>query len=1316
MDSIKFTIEKFDGEGFEVWKHRMVNFFKKSKVWDVVNGTTTDSSGKARAPKPEEIIDVDFALDQSLSSRVLLQIMDQKSPREKWKKLCTIYEQDSDDMRQRLAMEFFTLRIEDGEDITNFVSRASRLVTRLNGMGEDYKDSMVIANILAKLPEEYDIFRVSWGGRATNKRTLSNLISSLLQEEQRLKEKNPASSATAFHLQGKIQSKKNNGKWCSFHKCNSHNTNECNAKKKANKNNSNNRGPFCRKPNNNKGSKGSNQNDDKGDNTPFPATHALVASVMSARSTDRTNSISWIADSGASSHVCPVRHWFTDFTPRDGYLNTANGQCAPIKGIGKVTVMSQGHPMVINDVLYAPSITHCLFSLCSTTNQGNSVHFEGNKCLIRYKGRLVAEGIKTTPLYVMSFRQFDDSANLVRQPVTLETWHHRLGHINIEKVVKAINFKDPIPDHIVCQPCIHGKAHRLPFPKGDRNRQSAPGSLIHADLCGPFKVPSVSGAKYFLLFKDDYSGLMFVYFLQEKTQTHKFFRQFLLDWKQVTKLNNPSIIRTDHGTEFKGEFEKFLQSNGIAHQFSTAYAPEQNGFIERSMRTVTESARTMLHETQLKPYLWAEAVNTAVFTLNRVPYLTGTQSPLELASGSVPDLNSLRIFGSKAYKHVEKQSRRKWDSKVREMIHVGYEAGCKAYRLWDPSSRKLVIARDVTIVEPVLTDFIHFESRLRPLDSESNRPSDSEEAQPQGGSQEREEANRSQETIPHLSLLPAASVVPEEEEPVPSSTTDRTTRSQIGLIPRQDYREARPYVKSSSSKETAALAFMLVEEPLTFKHALESNECNQWKKAMDDEMKSLLENSTWTLVKRDPKDNVIKNKWVFRKKLNADGTIDRFKARLVAKGYTQQPGIDYDETFAPVVRYDTVRILLSIAVDRDMDLTQFDVKTAFLYGDLSERILMEQPEGYQSSDGTMVCLLNKSLYGLKQAPRAWNDKFKSVLHSFGLEQSRHDPCLFVSKEKDLFLALYVDDGLIITKNTKLRDNLIAVLKKNFAVTIGDSTTFVGLQIKRNKEGIFIHQSSYCQKVIERFGMADCAPVSSPVDPKVKLRKSDAGPLNVPFRELIGSLMYLAVISRPDIAYIVSTLSQYLSNPDQNHWTAAKRVLRYLKGTTSLGIQYSKSGSNLVAYSDSDFCGDIDTRRSRSGVILILNNGPVLWTSKRQAGVTLSSCEAELTAATNATTSVLWTQFLLHDLGMTNIFPTLLMVDNQSAIRLIKNPEFHHKTKHIDVKNKFVREKYEEGILDVNYIPTHQQLADILTKGLSTQTHLSLVNYLNLTTR
>jgi hypothetical protein len=356
---------------------------------------------------------------------------------------------------------------------------------------------------------------------------------------------------------------------------------------------------------------------------------------------------------------------------------------------------------------------------------------------------------------------------------------------------------------------------------------------------------------------------------------------------------------------------------------------------------------------------------------------------------------------------------------------------------------------------------------------------------------------------------------------------------------------------------------------------------------------------------------------------NPEGDVYRYKARLCARGFLQQRGVDYNETFAPVVRYDSIRVLLALVAAEDLELAQFDIQTAFLHGQLEEEIYMEVPEGLsgekqsKSARKSAVCKLNKSLYGLKQAPRCWNKKFSAFLHEFCFKETEADQCIFVGNvgNESVYLALFVDDGLIAAKSLDTLDIMLGRLNETFKITIGDTSMFVGMQIKRDraKQKLFIHQSAYAKRIVSKFKMSEAKKASVPIDPNVVLYpvlENDKKVENVPYREAVGSLMFLAVVSRPDIAFAVNTVSKFLNNHNDEHWRAVKRIISDVSGTIEYGIEYfcSEKACELIGYSDADYANDIETRRSTTGYLFELANGPVTWCSQRQKLVTLSTTE------------------------------------------------------------------------------------------------------------
>uniref|UniRef100_A0A2N9FCY2 Integrase catalytic domain-containing protein n=1 Tax=Fagus sylvatica TaxID=28930 RepID=A0A2N9FCY2_FAGSY len=501
--------------------------------------------------------------------------------------------------------------------------------------------------------------------------------------------------------------------------------------------------------------------------------------------------------------------------------------------------------------------------------------------------------------------------------------------------------------------------------------------------------------------------------------------------------------------------------------------------------------------------------------------------------------------------------------------------------------------------------------------------------------------------------------------------------------------------------------------PRSYKQATESA---KWIQAMKDEMDALEANETWDIVPLPTNQPVVGSKWVYSVKLKSDGSLDRYKARLVAQGFSQEYGIDYDETFAPVAKMTTVRTLIAISAIRDWDIFQMDVKNAFLNGDLSETVYMRPPPGSSIASPHMVCKLRKALYGLKQAPRAWFAKLKSVLIGAGFRQSENDYSLFISStpQGNVFILVYVDDILITGDDSQSIINLKNVLQHSFQMKdLGSASYFLGLEISHNSHGYFLSQQKYTQDLINLVGLTDDKQVDTPLEVNVKYSKNDGEPITDPtlYRRVVGSLVYLTV-TRPDIAHAVQLVSQFVSDPRRLHLTALHRIIRYLRSTSDLGLPYYKSAlPQLQAYSDADYGGCPDTRRSTTGYCSFLGSSLLSWKSKKQPTVSKSSTEAEYRAMSAVCSEIVWLRRLLADFGMTPSIPTPLFCDNESAVKIASNPVFHERTKHIEIDCHFVREKFEQGLITLPHVSTKDQIADILTKSLSKTNHVRFVSKL-----
>nr|KYP67571.1 Retrovirus-related Pol polyprotein from transposon TNT 1-94 [Cajanus cajan] len=459
-------------------------------------------------------------------------------------------------------------------------------------------------------------------------------------------------------------------------------------------------------------------------------------------------------------------------------------------------------------------------------------------------------------------------------------------------------------------------------------------------------------------------------------------------------------------------------------------------------------------------------------------------------------------------------------------------------------------------------------------------------------------------------------------------------------------------------------------EPKTTRQALSDS---TWFAAMQAEHNTLLHNGTWSLVPLPPNRTPIGCKWVFRVKENLDATVHKYKARLVAKGFHQQFGYDYNETFSPVIKPVTVRLILTLVLTHRWPLKQLDVNNAFLNGTLAEEVYMTQPTGFESSDKTLVCRLHKAIYGLKQAPRAWFEKLKSTLLQFHFQASKCDPSLFVYSVDNniIYVLVYVDDIIITGNNSIVLQSLVSRLHSAFSLKdLRDLDYFLGIEVKNQSDGsLILTQSKYIRNLLNRTDMEASKPISSPMVSGCKLSKirSEKFPDASLYRSVVGALQYATII-RPEISFSVNKVCQFMSQPLEQHWIVVKRILRYLKGIISWGLRLQPSPStsslSIQAYCDADWASDPDDRRSTSGASIFLGPNLVSWWSKKQNVVACSSTEAEYRSLALAAAEVMWIQTLLSELRV-NHSPPVIFCDNMSIVALAHNPVLHARTKHME---------------------------------------------------
>jgi hypothetical protein len=528
------------------------------------------------------------------------------------------------------------------------------------------------------------------------------------------------------------------------------------------------------------------------------------------------------------------------------------------------------------------------------------------------------------------------------------------------------------------------------------------------------------------------------------------------------------------------------------------------------------------------------------------------------------------------------------------------------------------------------------------------------------------------------------------------------------FVQRKKARRTEPFSVAVATAEQVAdscahaRAVTEVYEPGSFKAAMACPQAERWREATDDEYKSLLENNTWELVPRQPGMKVIPSKWVLKIKKDAEGNPVRYKARLVAGGHRQEFGVDYEETFAPVSKHTTIRVFLSVASKHKMAVKQMDIKTAFLHGEITEHeVYMNQPEGYEQGTN-MVCKLTKCLYGLKQAPRAWNKKLTERLMEMGFKPSIADPSLWVghSYGEKTFITIVVDDMLLASKSMDVVDKVIKDIGDVFESSTTDPQWYIGMKLNWQADGsVIVTQKSHIEKMLAKHGLENVPYRTLPaVDASIFTKEGT--PLDTTkfhYSSLVGALLYISTVSRPDIACVVNRLAKFMSCPTEELWKVALNLCGYLKYTIDYGVHLGK-GESCVMYCDADFASDIDKRRSHTGWVFMLYGTAVCWQSKCQPTVAVSTTEAEYQSVSMATREALWLQQLLPEFGI-DVSQLTIFCDSMGALKSLKNPQITQRTKHIDVMHHFVRERVADGLVRLEFVPGEYNVADIFTKPL-----------------
>ena len=1282
----KFEIEKFNGNNFSLWKLKMRAILRKDKCLAAIDERPAEVTDDSKWDEMDGNAIANLHL--GLADGVLSSIEEKKSAKEIWDHLARLYEARSLHNKIFLKRKLYALRMTESTSVTEHVNNLNTLFSQLTSLSCKIEPHERAEILLQSLPDSYDQLIINLTSNVLSDYLVFDDVAAAILEEENRRNNREDRQASSRQVEALVVTR---GRSMEPGSSGSHNHGKSKTGKKKNFKCFN-----CGKQGHMKKDCRSLRNSNPQGNVASTSEdgNALCCEAAVANEGRTRFADVWLFDTGATFHMTARREWFHQYKPISGggSVYSCNDEKLKIIGIGSIMVkVHDGTVRTIRDVRHVEGLKKNLLSLGQFDNLGCKVEIQ-NKilkiikgALVLMKGEMVAANLYQLKGEIVEEAEAFVASHSPSHRVAV-TWHQKLGHMS-EQGMKILVERKLIPGLTkvslpFCEHCVISKQHRLKF-KTSNSRSVSVLELVHSDVWQA-PVLSLGGAKYFVSFIDDYSRRCWVYPIKKKSDVFEVFKVY----KARVELDSGKKIkclRTDNGGEYTGdEFDTFCRQEGIKRQFTTAYTPQQNGVAERMNRTLLERARAMLATAGLEKSFWAEAVNTACYVINRSPSTAlELKTPMEMWTGKPVNYSDLHIFGSPVYVMYNSQETTKLDPKSRKCLFLGYADGVKGYRLWDPTAHKVVVSRDVVFMEDKV--------------------------------QENEEGDSTTSETTSIQVEKQFQSS-DSSEAVPQHEVNETTESQAPTTRTLNRERKRPVWHSDYVMEGNVAYCLLTEEgePSTLQEALNNSDASFWREAMQEEIEALHKNKTWELMPLPAGRKPIGNKWVYKIKRNGDDQVERYRARLVVKGYAQKEGVDFNEIFSPVVRMTTVRVVLAMCATYDLHLEQLDVKTAFLHGNLEEEIYMLQPEGFkQKGKENLVCRLNKSLYGLKQAPRCWYKRFDSFIIGLGYNRLHADPCAYYKRFGDndfVILLLYVDDMLVAGPNKDRISKLKAQLAREFEMKdLGPANKILGMQIHRDRVSrkVWLSQKSYVKKILQRFNMQDCKPISTPFPTNVKL-SSKMSPSSeeermemsrVPYASAVGSLMFAMICTRPDIAHAVGVVSRYMAEPGREHWEAVKRIFRYLKGTSDVALCYGESGLTVKGYVDSDYAGDLDGSKSTTGYAFTLSGGTVSWVSKLQSVVAMSTTEAEYVAAAQASKEAVWLKMLLEELGHEQEKITLFC-DNQSALYLARNPAFHSKTKHIRVQYHFVREKVEEGTVDMQKIHTDDNVADYLTKAIN----------------
>ncbi|KAF0727961.1 hypothetical protein Ae201684_014072 [Aphanomyces euteiches] len=990
----------------------------------------------------------------------------------------------------------------------------------------------------------------------------------------------------------------------------------------------------------------------------------------------------WILDSGCSHHLVANPAYLENPRPSSLRIRVANNECVNAELVGTVLLdlNDTGEQIILGEVHYIPGLSANLLSVSSMVRKGFTITFDEAEAVIKYGTHIISRTREHDKLWGGERGKHFH-------------WHIALGHLNKAAVIKLA--RDSTPENMVitrsehdlklpCLECAVGKQSRSKQPVVDTSA-SAPtdeiGAVIASDVAGKTTPSDRYGNKYYVNNVDYGSGFVTTYAIKRKSEQAAKAMEFLAEFETSFTVK-VKVFRSDRGGEYLSEkFRTFLAKRGIRHELTEKDTSASNGKAERMHRTLLNATRTMIFGSDLPSKFWSHALSYATYLRNRVPSKSNADmlSPLAILTGKQPCLSHALPFGSICTVRIEPRS--KGIERRAEIGRIlGVNSQTKAYDVWVARLGKVVVSRDVQNI-----------SRPRNrLVSEADLPPVMEIISDLSG-----------ETLTHS----IDKQLNQQREMCAKLDKLRSNHERSAPEPR---RSDRIHAIQLAKGGHVALVMTFVD-PKTPNEALSGPNADKWRDAMQLEVDSLIGNGTWELVDRPPNTNIVSNKWVFKVKYDSERDVEKFKARLVARGFSQRYGVDYTETFSPVIKQQSVRLLLALGLRFNVDVIHMDVLQAYVKAGLDTEIYMEIPALVPGDPETQALRLLKSLYGLKQSGRMWHADIDATLLEIGLKKSLLDPCLYHSWSEHgiTLLGLYVDDIMALSQDEAFLQEIKNELESKYQViSFGCVKRILGINVHRKDGSMFLEQTSLIEELLEKQGMSDCHAQSTPLslDHKMTEPGEPAKMTQSTMREIVGSLQWLAGCARPDISFATSLLSRFLNAPNEHHENIIKRILRYLSGTKHFGLEIKPTPSKEMNVStDADWAGDKSNRKSTTGFIVEVCGAIVHWFSKQQPTVALSTMEAEYIAACVGTQEALWIQQIMAEIGLERKDePVSLWCDNQSAIRNMSNDILASRAKHMDIKYRFVRDAVQKGRIVVGYFGTDEMPADGLTKALSVE--------------